>query len=216
MKRILWKHLIDVWQTDKCDIRIKNISTVWAWKVTWRGFKCAEKDRKFEIGRILDLDWKALRWEFISTLTQKRKCDITQRTEKETREQEAFSWRRSGYLGPNWYINRTHRHVCRIEDLETVNLYTSPFCAKKAHLIVIGLPCIRVEIFRTRTYSIVEGYGSVHLRDSKRWEDRKEWAPRGSAWQRVPRFLLQSLSCALPPGGSRTGRALVDLQGKRG
>ena len=119
----------DVWQTDKCDIRIKNISTVWAWKVTWRGFKCAEKDRKFEIGRILDLDWKALRWEFISTLTQKRKCDITQRTEKETREQEAFSWRRSGYLRPNWYINRTHRHVCRIEDLETVSLYPSPFCA---------------------------------------------------------------------------------------
>ena len=84
------------------------------------------------------------------------------------------------------------------------------------HLIVIGLPCVRVEIFRTGTNPIVEGYGSVHLRDSKRWEDRKEWAPRGSAWQRVPRFLLQSLSCALPPGGSRTGRALVDLQGKRG
>ena len=76
----------DVWQTDKCDIRIKNISTVWAWKVTWRGFKCAEKDRKFEIGRILDLDWKALRWEFISTLTQKRKCDITQKTEKEKKK----------------------------------------------------------------------------------------------------------------------------------
>ena len=109
-------------------------------------------------------------------------------TEDRKGEQEAFSWRRSGYLRPNWYINRTHRHVCRIEDLETVNLYTSPFCAKKAHLIVIGLPCVRVEIFRTGTNPIVEGYGGVHLEGQQKVRRQKGMGTSRKRLAKSPSF----------------------------
>ena len=110
---------------------------------------------------------------FINFDAAQEVCYYTVQTEKKTREemkdQESFSCTRIGYLSPNWDINRPHRHVCRIEDLETVNsfLFISILC-QKLHLIVIGLPSVRVEIFRPCANPIVEGYGGVHLRDDKR------------------------------------------------
>ena len=152
--------------------------------------------------------------------------------------------RRPGYLGPLWYINRPNRHVRRVKYLKVVCIFfVAPACldrfpaslacgrasglgtlsnpchANHTYLVIIRLPRIRVEVFRTCPDPIVERYCGVHLRNMPPWQTiwmislqiLKSGSPQGTALQRVLRCRPRFQNCEPRPNGSRMGREFSDL-----